>query len=168
MGLAGFGLEAFADVAHGGSWHIGVLATPGIPEMLFVGRERALIGDWAFRTMVANRESITDADVGEFTRTYSRPQGWRGATGLYRSMLSEGNELRALAQARPLTMPVLAVGAAGGAFTSATMRQVTTNPITSVALGGVGHYAALEAPNALATAILEFAQGVDRSDLVSQ
>ena len=40
MGLAGFGLEMLADVTHGGSWHIGVLAAPGIPEMLLAGRER--------------------------------------------------------------------------------------------------------------------------------
>src|SRR5450755_3831888 len=33
MGLPGFGLETLADVTHGGTWYIGVLATPGIPEM---------------------------------------------------------------------------------------------------------------------------------------
>jgi pimeloyl-ACP methyl ester carboxylesterase len=33
-GLPGFGLEMLADVTHGGTWHIGVLAAPGIPEML--------------------------------------------------------------------------------------------------------------------------------------
>jgi pimeloyl-ACP methyl ester carboxylesterase len=30
MGLPGFGLEILADVTHGGTWHIGVLAAPGI------------------------------------------------------------------------------------------------------------------------------------------
>jgi hypothetical protein len=30
MGLPGFGLERLADITHGGSWHIGVLATPGM------------------------------------------------------------------------------------------------------------------------------------------
>ena len=36
-GLPGFGFETLADVAHGGAWHIGVLAAPGIPEMLLAG-----------------------------------------------------------------------------------------------------------------------------------
>ena len=40
MGLPGFGLEKLADITHGGTWHIGVLAAPGIPEMLLAGRER--------------------------------------------------------------------------------------------------------------------------------
>ena len=45
--LAGFGLESFADVAHGGSWHVGFLAAPGIPTMLLPGRERELLAGWA-------------------------------------------------------------------------------------------------------------------------
>ncbi len=156
MGLAGFGLEAFADVTRGGSWHIGVLAAPGVPEMLFAGRERELLGNWAFPSMTAVPGSITDADVAEFARTYAREDGWRGAAGLYRSMLSEGDEIKALANARPLTMPVLAVGAGGGPFTSRTVSQVAAGDVTSIQLEGVGHYAAMEAPQALSTAILDF------------
>ncbi|WP_456789881.1 alpha/beta fold hydrolase [Cellulomonas sp. P5_C5] len=161
MGLAGFGLEGLADVTHGGSWHIGALAAPGIPELLFAGRERELLGDWAFPSMTAVAGSITDADVDEMARTYARPDGWRGAAGLYRSMLAEGDELRALAQTSPLSMPVLAVGAGGGPFTAATLGQVTSGEITSVQLDGVGHHVALEAPEALSAAILDFVRAVD-------
>lgn len=161
MGLAGFGLEGLADVTHGGSWHIGALAAPGIPELLLAGRERELLGRWAFPSMTVVAGSVTDADVDEFARTYARPGGWRGAVGLYRSMLAEGDDLRALAGARPLTVPVLAVGAGGGPFTAATLERVTAGELTAVQLEGVGHYAALEAPDALAAAILEFLRSVD-------
>ncbi|MFD2420450.1 alpha/beta fold hydrolase [Amycolatopsis pigmentata] len=161
MGLAGFGLEALADVTHGGSWHIGVLATAGIPELLLTGRERELLGEWAFPAMTAVRGSITDEDIDEFARTYARPHGWRGAVGLYQSMLSEGEEIKALAKSRPLTVPVLAVGAGGGPFTATTIAQVAAGEVTSVQLDGVGHYAALEAPERLAAAILDFLKGVD-------
>lgn len=163
MGLAGFGLEGFADVTSGGSWHIGVLAAPGIPELVFAGRERELLGEWAFSSMVAVPGSITDDDVDEFARTYARPGGWRGAAGLYRSMLVEGDDITALARTRPLTMPVLAVGAAGGPFTFATVSQVSAGEVVSVQLDGVGHYVAMEAPDELATAIGDFAAAVDRS-----
>jgi pimeloyl-ACP methyl ester carboxylesterase len=161
MGLAGFGLEGLADVTHGGSWHIGALAAAGIPELLFAGRERELLGQWAFPSMTAVAGSVTDADVDELARTYARPDGWRGATGLYRSMLAEGDDLRALAGSSPLTVPVLAVGAGGGPFTAATLEQVTAGEITAVQLDGVGHYAALEAPDALAAAILDFVRSVE-------
>jgi pimeloyl-ACP methyl ester carboxylesterase len=161
MGLPGFGLESLADVTHSGSWHIGVLAEPGIPELVLAGRERELLGGWAFPAMTADPGSVTDADVDELARTYARPGGWRGATGLYRSMLTEGDAVRTLAESSPLTMPVLAVGAGGGSFTEQTVRQVTAGPVRAVQLDGVGHYAALEAPAALAAAILEFVADVD-------
>ena len=67
MGLAGYGLEGFADITHGGSWHIGVLATPGIPELLFAGRERDLLGSWAFPSMTAVAGSITAVSYTHLT-----------------------------------------------------------------------------------------------------
>jgi pimeloyl-ACP methyl ester carboxylesterase len=99
MGLPGFGLEALADITHGGVRYIGVLAAQGVPEMLLAGREREFLGQFAFRAMSATPGAITDADIEEFVRTYARPDGWRGAIGLYRSMLSEEPEIKALAAA---------------------------------------------------------------------
>lgn len=160
-GLAGFGLEGLADVTHGGAWHIGVLAAPGIPEMLLAGREREFIGQYAFPAMTAVPGAVTATDIEEFARTYSRPDGWRGAIGLYQSMLREGAEIRTLAKTRALRMPVLAVGARGGSFTAGTLSQVTSTEISTVSLDGVGHYAAMEAPEELAKAILGFAGSID-------
>ena len=161
MGLAGFGLEALADVTRGGAWHIGVLAAPGVPELLLAGRERDFLGGYAFPSMTAVPGAFTEADLDEFTRAYSRPDGWRGAIGLYRSMLREGSELQKLATAPGLRTPVLAVGAGGGSFTVDTLTRASSAEVTSVQLDGVGHYAAMEAPEALADAILGFTAGID-------
>ena len=161
MGLPGFGLEAFADVTRGGSWHLGALAAPGIPELLFTGREQDLLGSWAFPAMTAVPGAVSAADVAEFARGYARPGGWRGAAGIYRSILSEGEELRALAAQAKIRVPVLAVGGSGGPFTAATLGNVTDGEVTSVLLDGVGHHVALEAPDALADALLGFLRGVD-------
>jgi pimeloyl-ACP methyl ester carboxylesterase len=149
MGLPGFGLEALADVTRGGAWYPGVLATPGIPEMLLAGREQEFLG------------GLLPGDVTELARTYSRPDGWRGAAGLYASMLREGPEIRELARTAPLRVPVLAIGAGGGPFTADTLAQVAAGEVRSVTLDGVGHYAALEAPAAVAEAINAFTAEVD-------
>jgi pimeloyl-ACP methyl ester carboxylesterase len=111
--------------------------------------------------MSATPGAITGADIDEFARTYSRPGGWRGATGLYQSMLQEGPEIRALAETHGLTVPVLAVGAGGGPFTAGTMSQAAPGEVRPVSLDGVGHYAAMEAPGELAKAILDFTGSVD-------
>ncbi len=161
MGLPGFGLEMLADVTHGGTWYIGVLVAPNIPEMLLTGREREFLGQFAFPAMSATPGAITEADIDEFVRTYSRPDGWRGAIGLYQSMLQEGEDIAALVAAHKLSMPVLAIGAGGGEFTFATMSQVASGQVRSVFLDGVGHYAALEAPEKVADALLEFFDSID-------
>ena len=167
-GLPGFGVEALADVTHGGAWYIGVLATPGIPEMLLAGREREFLGQFAFSVANATAGADTDADadantdIDEFARTYARPDGWRGAIGLYRSMLSEGPEIKALADEPGLSVPVLAIGAGARSFTADTMTQAAAKTeVSSVSLDGVGHYAAMQAPGELAKAILEFTGRID-------
>jgi pimeloyl-ACP methyl ester carboxylesterase len=158
-GLPGFGWERLADITHGGAWHIGVLAAPGIPQMLLAGRERALIAEYAIPSLCATPGAFTDEDIEELTRCYSRPGGFGGAAGFYRSMLREGGEIRELA-ARKLGMPVLAVGGRSGNFTPATMRQVATD-VSAVSLDGTGHYVAMEAPQRLADALLSFFEKVD-------
>src|ERR1700693_3447080 len=85
-GLPGFGLEKLADVTRGGVWYIGVLAAPGIPEMLLAGREHEFLARFAFPAMCATPAAITDTDIDEFVRTYARPDGWRGGIGLSPSM----------------------------------------------------------------------------------
>jgi pimeloyl-ACP methyl ester carboxylesterase len=167
MGLAGFGLEGLADITHGGAWHIGVLAAPGIPEMLLAGREREFLGKFAFPAMAATPGAIAECDIEEFVRTYSRPGGWRGAIGLYQSMLKEGAEIKALADQPGLNVPVLAVGAGGGPFTFATMSKASRTEVRAVQLDGVGHYAAMEAPENLSKVILEFIGSVDATLVVA-
>ncbi|HEY3682183.1 MAG TPA: alpha/beta hydrolase, partial [Streptosporangiaceae bacterium] len=151
-GLPGFGVDKLADVAHGGAWHIGVLAAPGIPEMLLAGRERAFLTEYAIPSLCATPGAFTDEDIDELTRTYARPDGFKGAAALYRSMLREGDEIRELAT-RKLEMPVLAVSGRSGDFTPATLRQVATT-VRTVSLSNIGHYTAMEAPQDLATALL--------------
>ena len=73
----------------------------------------------------------------------------------------KATKFKGLAQAHPLTVPTLAIGAGGGSFTSGTVRQVASGEVTSVQLEGVGHYAAQEAPQQVAEAVLRFTEVVD-------
>lgn len=158
-GLPGFGLETLADVTSGGAWHIGVLAAPGIPEMLLAGRERAFLAEYALPSLSATPDAFTDQDIDELTRSYARSDAFKGAAGLYRSMLREGEEIRELASP-PLDLPVLAVGGGSGDFTPATLRRVAED-VRSASLDGIGHYAAMEAPERLANTLLAFYREID-------
>ncbi len=63
LGLPGFGLEAFADVTRGGAWYIGLLAAPGIPELLLPGRERELLTRIAFPALCAVPGAVSEEDI---------------------------------------------------------------------------------------------------------
>lgn len=158
--LPGFGAEMLADVTHGGAWHIGVLTAPGIPNMLLTGHERAFLTDYAIPSLTTSPDAFTNTDVDELVRSYARPDAFAGAAGLYRSLLSEGEELRNLAT-RKLDMPVLAVAGRSANFTPATLRQVATH-VTAVHIERIGHYVAMEAPDQLAAALLSFYTDIDR------
>jgi pimeloyl-ACP methyl ester carboxylesterase len=151
-GLAGFGAEGLADVTHGGVWYLGALAAPGVATLLFEKQARAFIGDYLYPLY---ETAITANDLDEFARSYGRPGGFSGAAGLYRSMLTEGEELRTLARNTPLRMPVAAIGASGGEFTHATFSAASGGDVTDVQLEGAGHYVAQKAPELLAAALLE-------------
>ena len=111
--------------------------------------------------MCAVPDAVAVTDLNEFVRTYSRPDGWRGAIGLYQSMLKEGLEIQALARSHKVNAPVLAIGAGSGPFTANTMCAVATE-VHSVLLDGVGHYAAMEAPESVAQAMEAFIKGIDQ------
>ena len=161
--LAGFGLEALADVNGFGSWHVGFLGAPGIPTMLLPGHEHELLAGWAYPLMTATQDAVTDEDLNEFVRTYARPNAWRGTEGLYQALFSDNGATKTLADAHPIAVPVLTVDGASYPFTETTLRQVATGEITAVHIQNVGHLVAQEAPEQLAAAILQF---TDRNDLM--
>jgi pimeloyl-ACP methyl ester carboxylesterase len=97
--LAGFGLEALADVNGFGSWHVGFLGAPGIPAMLLPGHERELLTGWAYPLMTGTHDAVTDGGMDEFVRTYARPNAWRGTEGLYQALFSDHGATKALAEA---------------------------------------------------------------------
>ena len=97
-----------------------------------------------------------------FRRSHSRFSGFSGVSGLYRSLLEDRDAIQALAAEHPVQVPLMAIGAAAGEFTHATMTAAAAGAdVRSVLLDGVGHYAALEAPAKLADALLDFFATVD-------
>lgn len=162
--LPGFGLESFADVAKGGVWYFGVLATPGTAAAFFKGRERQLIGEFImpFATVVAG--AVNAGDIAEFARGYARDGGWSGAHALYASALRESDAVRDLARARPLTLPTMTVDHAGSDFTRLSFGQVHAGQIRAEPIDGVGHFIAMETPDALGKTLLSFLTDLDGAE----
>jgi pimeloyl-ACP methyl ester carboxylesterase len=159
--LAGFGLEALADVNAFGSWHVGFLGAPGIPSMLLPGHEREFLAGWAYPLFNGTEGAIRPEDLDEFVRTYSRPDAWRGTEGIYHAVFTDNGSTKALAATNPIAVPVLTVSGVNHPFTERSFRPVAGGDFTSVHIEGAGHLVAQEAPAALASALLDFIAGVD-------
>lgn len=161
-GLNGFGLEQYMDPTRGGSWHFGFFAAP-YSEMSLRGHEREFLSSFAYDDFFDVKDAISPADIDEFLRTYSRPGGFRGSNGLYRSQVSDGDDLTALGRTR-LKMPVFAVGGGGktgfGEHTRETAEKIADD-MRAVMIPDAGHFVAQERPEELAANLLQFFREVD-------
>jgi pimeloyl-ACP methyl ester carboxylesterase len=157
-GVPGEGLEEAMDTAHGGSWHFGFFASPEIPEMLTLGREKEFFTAWAFQgAFVRHKEAFPQDVIDEYVRHYSSPGGMTAGFGYYRAFAQDAKDNAAIFSQTKLTMPVLAVGAdhSFGEFTAKNARNVATH-VESVMIGDCGHFVDEEQPEALAKVLLTF------------
>lgn len=161
--LPGFGGEVLADPTQGGAWYIGALLAPGVDELLFAGRERQFIGEHLLPAYGAVAPDVSAADIEEFVRTYSRPGGFRGAIGQYRSLVHDGEDMKVTAGRWSPDVAVMTIGTAAGERVHAGLSAATDGNVrSSVVLDDVSHYAALQAPDRVADALVDFFKSVDR------
>ena len=149
-----------ADVTHGGAWHIGVMAAPGIPEMLLAGRSATFRADYAIPSLNATPDAFTAADIDELARSYARRGRPRRRGRPVPLRAGEADEIRELA-ARKLEH-ARARDRRRIAATSRPPRCARSHPTSRPStLDGIGHYVAMEAPDRLAETLVAFYREVD-------
>ena len=153
-GLPGFGLEMLTNPMI--AWYYGTLAKQGAAERFFKGRETELLSEFIFTPPTTTSSAIGPDDIAEYIRGYAREGGWTGAQAVYNANMCETEEYKALVAAGPLAMPVLAIDQSGSSFTGQSFAPATAGRLTTRAIPDTGHYIAMEAPYALASAMLEF------------
>ena len=152
------------DFSQGGRrWHHQFHMTPDLPEALVQGRERIYL-QWFYQTFAYKSGAISDADLDEFTRTYSQPGALRAGFNFYRNLQRDAADNAAqLATGFRLPMPVLAIGGAvsyphgrgRGADVEASLRRVATN-VRGVVVEEAGHFVPEEQPEVVSRLLLEF------------
>lgn len=158
-GLPGFGLEILANPAI--AWYFGTLAKPGAAERFFKERETALLSEFIFTPPTTTSSAIVEADIDEFSSGYARAGGWTGAQAIYASILSEVEHYKAIVASKPLAVPTLAIDQDGSTFTAQSFAAAVAGELKTRSIPDTGHYIAMEAPLALAAAILDFIDQVD-------
>ena len=136
-------------------WHPAFFRTPDVPEALIPGREHALLG-YLFRQSAHDPAAFTDEDIDVYARALASLGALRGALAHHRARPANVVANRELA-ARPLTMPVLTIGAAQSFATriADALRDVATD-VTAVVADECGHWVPEERPDWLVEQLVAF------------
>lgn len=131
-------------------------AVPGLPEELTRGREEMFLR-WFFDNKTQVRSAISDEDLEEYLRSYRQPQRMTAGFEYYRAVPTDIRQNTGTV-ARPLKMPVLALGASKGTGDGLlkAMTAVGSPLVEGGALEGCGHYVAEECPGRLTERLLSF------------
>ncbi len=131
-------------------------AVPELPERLTVGRERVYL-DWLFETKTRIAGAIGSDDIDEYLRCYRQPERMSAGFNYYRAVPAS---IAALADAPPLAMPVLALGAEHGVGKGlAEALAPHCSDLDGGVIAGSGHFIPEEAPNELVERLLAFIAG---------
>jgi pimeloyl-ACP methyl ester carboxylesterase len=135
---------------------------PRVPEWFMTTPPGRRLMRWAILIREARKGAMDRAVVDEVLAQYRAPRDWRGPVGWYRTMVAM--QLSSAGRARlkatyepPITAPVTLVwGEEDGALSTAVARKSHRDakcPVEWRPLHGVGHFVALEAPDALAAEV---------------
>ncbi|MFI5844679.1 alpha/beta fold hydrolase [Catenuloplanes sp. NPDC051500] len=142
-----------------GLWNFGFFTVGnGLPEQMIQGNEDVWIDTFSDHLMV-KKGSLTSGDIAVYARNLRRP-GHLAASFAWFRTLPQDITNDAEYQKTPLTMPVLAVGAAGtmGTFVGDQAQKYATD-VTGTVIPDSGHWIYEEHPTETTTMLLTFLDG---------
>jgi len=135
-------------------WHNSFNKQRPLAEELVTGREEAFF-TYFFQGMKTAGENVSDDELAEFVRVYSRPQVLKAGFELYR-FESEEEADNAKLQETPLTIPVRMITQAGLAELVLPPLQDAAPDATSADVPGAGHFLMHEASDRVLAEINAF------------
>jgi pimeloyl-ACP methyl ester carboxylesterase len=139
-----------------GYWHLGFQGSASaLAEQLTAGRERIYLQHF-FRTYAAVPGAVSEREIDEYARAYSRPGAMRAGFEYYKAMKADG-ALNSANVGKKLPMPVLALGGETvmGSSVLDTMRVVAPQAEGGV-IAGAGHWLMSEKPDEVAQRLVQF------------
>ncbi|TKR31057.1 alpha/beta hydrolase [Luteimonas gilva] len=142
-------------------WFFDFLRIPGYAESVVDGGREAAFLRFFYdnEAMHAVPGSFDEATIGIYTRGFERPGRMGPSYGLYRTIDRDVADNAEFAK-RPLSIPILAVGAdkGNGALIENNSRRVG-NRVSAVLFRNTGHFIPEERPDALVDTLSKFVDG---------
>lgn len=136
-------------------WFYGFHRIPGFAETIVAGRERQYL-TWFYRAFALAPDAITEAEIGEYMRSYGTPDGMRAGFELVRALPIDVENNRA-AMARRIDVPILAVGGdrSMGVRVAENLAHLASS-VQSAVVENCAHFVPEEQPSKTAELILRF------------
>lgn len=137
-------------------WHIPFFWIAHVPEMLIAGREEEF-WTWWMKAETWNPNAISEDCIREFIGHLKAPGGLRGTLETYRAAFINAQNNQRLTKER-LKMPIMTIGAPEffGNTVKEQMEEIGNSVTTNYVFEECGHSLALEAPERLAAALIDF------------
>lgn len=146
-------------------WHFAFHVIKDVPEMLVKGREREYL-TYFYRVFggpgSATSAQITDGDLDEYVRTYSRPGVMANGFEYYRAVFTDIDNTEAFRSKPKLAMPVLGVGGqySFGSFVESSLAPFAAR-VRGKVIANAGHWLAEQQPEELARLLREFIESAN-------
>ena len=142
------------------SWYVWFFQTPEVPEQYFGGQNIQRIINWCFLSLPHARQTFTAEDLRQYREMLLQPGQLTAAFNYYRANFRPQDLLVETPGQMPLVQaPTLLVyGEDDAALSPRTWKKTAkycSGPFRTVALPGIGHWAAEEAPQEINRLILE-------------
>lgn len=167
MMLSGFGLEERSwftqanvdDAARRTGvweWHVPFFFKSDVPELLISGKEREFWSYW-LNQQTYDPTLLPPELVDEWISQLSTPHGLRGTLDTYKATLENALINRALSK-KQSAVPMMTIGASHffGNLARQSLQQAGIEPTAHHVFDRCGHSLALEQPDMLASALLDF------------
>ncbi|MEU1176436.1 alpha/beta hydrolase [Streptomyces sp. NPDC005820] len=142
-----------------GAWHFGFFSLQtGLPESLIQGRELTWISGF-MRGIAVHKDALTPEDLQIFASYLRDPAHLEASFAWFRTFPQDIAD-NARFQKKPLTMPVLAIGADGslGSSVAKQVRHYATH-VTPAVVPDSGHWIYEEHPKEMTDLLLRFLDG---------
>lgn len=156
----GFGYEMGLTAAPGNvNWQLAFFTNPDVAVQFISGKERELLA-WYFWHWSHNPDAISQADFEIYVRQLQKPGALRGGFMHFASVFEDQELFRAWAAAVKLAIPALGIGgtAAAGAYPQMALQGLASD-VRGLVIPDCGHWIVDEQPEALSSALAEFARG---------
>jgi pimeloyl-ACP methyl ester carboxylesterase len=157
------GLDPWKEVkADPALWHFGFHQTPHLPEKLLAGRQFDYFREFLDR-LALNRDAISDADVGHYTRAYASPQQLRAGLEFYRQAYPASEKFN-VSERTVTDVPIVLAGgdhAMGTLFPklAESLKEHGCTRVSVEVIKNSGHWVVDEQPERVAELIERYAAG---------